>query len=63
MAEIPTVWRPSPAQESEFDQSTVVDIIDPSDNFLVDPSNNNIVDTGQIQTLIGATLWVDDAGA
>lgn len=57
-----TIWKPTDGQ-GEYSTTGVLDIVDPSGNFLVDPSANNIVDTGQTFTQTPSTIWTTADGS
>lgn len=54
-----TVWRDTNGL-SEYSNTGVDYIVDPSATYLVDPSGTYIVDTGVTATLIPATVWSQD---
>lgn len=54
-----TKWRPTDGN-SEYDNTGINFIVDPSATYLVDPSGVYVVDTGVTATLISATIWDED---
>lgn len=54
-----TEWQPTDGN-SEYNNTGVNYIVDPSGTYLVDPSTTFIIDTGVTETIIPATVWTED---
>lgn len=55
-----SIWKPT-IGEGEYHNITPVDIIDPSDNFLVDPvTGDNVISTDLEFIAVANTVWAEN---